>query len=68
MTQHELEQMAEALMAWGDAPDAFYAGPASQPLAGCERGYRGASMKKWPTPVGEPVEFLSRTSASALTV
>lgn len=26
-TQHELEQMAEALMAWGDAPDAFYARP-----------------------------------------
>jgi hypothetical protein len=27
VTQHELEQMAEALMAWGDAPDAFYAWP-----------------------------------------
>src|SRR5262249_58407056 len=24
-TQHELEQMAEALIAWGDVPDAFYA-------------------------------------------
>jgi hypothetical protein len=27
VTQQELEQMAEALMAWGDAPDAFYARP-----------------------------------------
>ena len=27
VTPHELEQMAEALMAWGDAPDAFYARP-----------------------------------------
>jgi hypothetical protein len=27
VTQHELEQMAEALMAWGNAPDAFYARP-----------------------------------------
>jgi Methyltransferase domain len=27
VTQHELEQMAEALMSWGDAPDAFYARP-----------------------------------------
>ena len=26
-TQQELEQMAEALIAWGDAPDAFYARP-----------------------------------------
>jgi ubiquinone/menaquinone biosynthesis C-methylase UbiE len=26
-TQQELEQMAEALTAWGDAPDAFYARP-----------------------------------------
>jgi SAM-dependent methyltransferase len=26
-TQQEMEQMAEALMAWGDAPDAFYARP-----------------------------------------
>jgi hypothetical protein len=25
VTQHELEQMAEALMAWCNAPDAFYA-------------------------------------------
>jgi ubiquinone/menaquinone biosynthesis C-methylase UbiE len=27
-TKHELEQMAEALSAWGEAPDAFYARPA----------------------------------------
>jgi ubiquinone/menaquinone biosynthesis C-methylase UbiE len=27
VTQPELEQMAEALMAWGEAPDAFYARP-----------------------------------------
>jgi len=27
VTPHELEQMAEALMAWGNAPDAFYARP-----------------------------------------
>jgi SAM-dependent methyltransferase len=27
VTPQELEQMAEALMAWGDAPDAFYARP-----------------------------------------
>ena len=27
VTQQALEQMAEALMAWGDAPDAFYARP-----------------------------------------
>jgi ubiquinone/menaquinone biosynthesis C-methylase UbiE len=27
-TTHELEQIAEALMAWGEAPDAFYARPA----------------------------------------
>jgi ubiquinone/menaquinone biosynthesis C-methylase UbiE len=27
VTQQELEQMAAALMAWGDAPDAFYARP-----------------------------------------
>jgi SAM-dependent methyltransferase len=26
-TRQELEQMAEALIAWGEAPDAFYAGP-----------------------------------------
>jgi ubiquinone/menaquinone biosynthesis C-methylase UbiE len=26
-TQYELRQMAEALIAWGDAPDAFYARP-----------------------------------------
>ena len=27
-TKQELEQMAEALIAWGEAPDAFYARPA----------------------------------------
>jgi hypothetical protein len=27
VTQDELEQMAEALRAWGNAPDAFYARP-----------------------------------------
>ena len=27
-TKEELEQMAEALIAWGEAPDAFYARPA----------------------------------------
>jgi ubiquinone/menaquinone biosynthesis C-methylase UbiE len=27
-TRHELEQIAEALTAWGEAPDAFYARPA----------------------------------------
>jgi ubiquinone/menaquinone biosynthesis C-methylase UbiE len=27
-TQQELDQMADALMAWGDAPDAFFARPA----------------------------------------
>ena len=27
VTPHELEQMADALLAWGDAPDAFYARP-----------------------------------------
>jgi hypothetical protein len=26
-TKHDLEQMAEALIAWGEAPDAFYARP-----------------------------------------
>lgn len=26
-TEHELEQIAEALIAWGEAPDAFYARP-----------------------------------------
>ena len=26
-TRHELEQMAKALIAWGEAPDAFYARP-----------------------------------------
>jgi hypothetical protein len=26
-TQEELEQMADALIAWGDAPDGFYACP-----------------------------------------
>ena len=26
-TPEELEQMAEAIIAWGDAPDAFYARP-----------------------------------------
>src|SRR5262245_32439269 len=26
-TKHELEQIAEALLAWGEAPDAFYARP-----------------------------------------
>jgi hypothetical protein len=27
-TRQELEQMADALLAWGEAPDAFYARPA----------------------------------------
>ena len=27
VTQHELERMAAAILAWGDAPDAFYARP-----------------------------------------
>ena len=27
-TKQELEEMAEALIAWGEAPDAFYARPA----------------------------------------
>jgi hypothetical protein len=27
-TKQELEQMAEALIAWGEAPDSFYARPA----------------------------------------
>lgn len=27
VTRHELEQMADVLIAWGDAPDAFYARP-----------------------------------------
>jgi len=27
VTREELEQMAEAIVAWGDAPDAFYARP-----------------------------------------
>ena len=33
VAQHELEQMAEALIAWGDAPDAFYARPVFTALA-----------------------------------
>ena len=27
VTRETLEQMAEAIVAWGDAPDAFYARP-----------------------------------------
>ena len=27
VTREELEQMAEAIIAWGEAPDAFYARP-----------------------------------------
>jgi hypothetical protein len=27
VTREKLEQMAEAIVAWGDAPDAFYARP-----------------------------------------
>ena len=27
VTRAELEQMAEAIIAWGEAPDAFYARP-----------------------------------------
>jgi hypothetical protein len=26
-TKHELEQIADALIGWGEAPDAFYARP-----------------------------------------
>jgi hypothetical protein len=32
-TKEELEQMAEALVAWGEAPDAFYARPCFTAIA-----------------------------------
>jgi len=33
VTRAELEQMADALIAWGEAPDAFYARPSFTAIA-----------------------------------